>query len=158
MGSCCSPGTSDQPLPTFLERGVNFCHFGALSVFQPKVIWMKNQMEIGEDPRYLALMNQGICSLEIRKPSPFDGGVYTCKAVNPLGEASVNCKLNVTGMYLISELFALGLPILMQLLRFPKGIATILGEFYCGLESFVPYGNSNHSHVTNYFSLLERCD
>ncbi|XP_028590529.2 myosin-binding protein H [Podarcis muralis] len=63
---------------------------------KPKVIWMKNQMEIGEDPRYLALMNQGICSLEIRKPSPFDGGVYTCKAVNPLGEASVNCKLNVT--------------------------------------------------------------
>ncbi|XP_061487799.1 myosin-binding protein H, partial [Rhineura floridana] len=61
----------------------------------PKVIWMKNQMEIREDPKYLALMNQGVCSLEIRKPSPFDGGVYTCKAVNPLGEASVDCRLNV---------------------------------------------------------------
>ncbi|XP_060087085.1 myosin-binding protein H [Heteronotia binoei] len=62
---------------------------------KPKVIWMKNQMEIREDPKYVALMNQGVCSLEIRKPSPFDGGVYTCKAVNPLGEASVDCKLNV---------------------------------------------------------------
>ncbi|XP_062975822.1 myosin-binding protein H [Elgaria multicarinata webbii] len=62
---------------------------------KPKVIWMKNQMEIREDPKYLAVMNQGVCSLEIRKPSPFDGGVYTCKAVNALGEASVDCRLNV---------------------------------------------------------------
>ncbi|XP_066480779.1 myosin-binding protein H [Tiliqua scincoides] len=61
---------------------------------KPKVIWMKNQMEIREDPKYLALMKEGVCSLEIRKPSPFDGGVYTCKAVNALGEASVDCKLS----------------------------------------------------------------
>ncbi|XP_015678994.1 myosin-binding protein H [Protobothrops mucrosquamatus] len=62
---------------------------------KPKVIWMKNQREIQEDPKYLVHMNQGICCLEIRKPSPFDGGVYTCKAVNPFGEASVDCKLNI---------------------------------------------------------------
>ncbi|XP_063156136.1 myosin-binding protein H [Candoia aspera] len=62
---------------------------------KPKVIWMKNRKEIQEDPKYLVHTNQGICCLEIRKPSPFDGGVYTCKAVNPLGEASVDCKLNI---------------------------------------------------------------
>ncbi|KGL90298.1 Myosin-binding protein H, partial [Charadrius vociferus] len=62
---------------------------------QPKIIWMKNQMEIREDPKYIAMIEQGVCSLEIRKPSPFDGGIYTCKAVNPLGEASVDCKLDV---------------------------------------------------------------
>ncbi|XP_053099343.1 myosin-binding protein H isoform X2 [Hemicordylus capensis] len=62
---------------------------------KPKVIWMKNQMEIREDPKYVAITNEGVCSLEIRKPSPFDGGVYTCKAVNALGEASVDCRLNV---------------------------------------------------------------
>ncbi|KAM6108285.1 myosin-binding protein H [Pterocles gutturalis] len=62
---------------------------------QPRIIWMKNQMEIREDPKYIAMIEQGICSLEIRKASPFDGGVYTCKAVNPLGEASVDCKLDV---------------------------------------------------------------
>ncbi|XP_006029715.1 myosin-binding protein H [Alligator sinensis] len=61
----------------------------------PKIIWMKNQMEIREDPRYISIIEQGVCSLAIRKPSPFDGGVYTCKAVNPLGEASVDCKLDV---------------------------------------------------------------
>ncbi|XP_068774332.1 myosin-binding protein H [Struthio camelus] len=62
---------------------------------QPKIIWMKNQMEIREDPKYIAMTEHGVCSLEIRKPSPFDGGIYTCKAVNPLGEASVDCKLDV---------------------------------------------------------------
>lgn len=56
---------------------------------------MKNQMEIREDPKYIAMIEQGVCSLEIRKPSPFDGGIYTCKAVNVLGEASVDCKLDV---------------------------------------------------------------
>lgn len=62
---------------------------------KPKIIWMKNQMEIREDPKYRALTNQGVCSLEIRKPCPFDGGVYSCKAVNDLGEAIVDCRLDV---------------------------------------------------------------
>lgn len=75
---------------------LNICVY--LAVYQPKIIWMKNQMEIREDPKYIALIDQGVCSLEIRKPGPFDGGVYTCKAVNPLGEASVDCKLDVKSM------------------------------------------------------------
>lgn len=62
---------------------------------KPKIVWLKNQMEIGEDPKFRSLVNQGVCSLEIRKPCPFDGGVYTCKAINALGEATVVCKLNV---------------------------------------------------------------
>ncbi|XP_037668031.1 myosin-binding protein H [Choloepus didactylus] len=60
-----------------------------------KIIWMKNKMNIQGDPKYRALSEQGICSLEIRKPSPFDSGVYTCKATNVLGEASVDCRLEV---------------------------------------------------------------
>ncbi|XP_073472204.1 myosin-binding protein H-like [Aquarana catesbeiana] len=62
---------------------------------KPKIVWMKNQMEIREDPKFRSLVNQGVCSLEIRRPSPFDGGVYTCKAVNSQGEATVDCRLNV---------------------------------------------------------------
>lgn len=58
---------------------------------------MKNKMNIQGDPKYRALSEQGICTLEIRKPSPFDSGVYTCKAVNVLGEASVDCRLEVKG-------------------------------------------------------------
>ncbi|XP_053447674.1 myosin-binding protein H-like isoform X2 [Nycticebus coucang] len=62
---------------------------------RPKIIWLKNKMDIQGDPKYRALTYLGICSLEIRKPGPFDGGIYTCKAVNPLGEASVECRVDV---------------------------------------------------------------
>ncbi|XP_078403027.1 myosin-binding protein H-like [Cetorhinus maximus] len=62
---------------------------------KPKISWLKNQMLLGQDPKFRALTNEGICTLEIRKPSPFDGGVYTCKAVNALGEAVADCRLDV---------------------------------------------------------------
>src|SRR5256885_16665837 len=35
--------------------------------------------DIQGNPKYRALTHLGICSLEIRKPGPFDGGIYTCK-------------------------------------------------------------------------------
>lgn len=66
-------------------------------LLQPKVIWMKNKIAISDDPRYRMFSNQGVCTLEIRKPSPYDGGMYTCKAFNDLGEAQVDCKLEVKG-------------------------------------------------------------
>ncbi|XP_063798955.1 myosin-binding protein C, fast-type-like isoform X2 [Pseudophryne corroboree] len=62
---------------------------------KPRVIWMKNKMEIRDDPKFLMKHNQGVLTLNIRKPSPFDGGTYTCKAINDLGEAEVDCKLEV---------------------------------------------------------------
>lgn len=66
------------------------------SVFlQPKIVWMKNQMIIGDDPKFRQICVQGICSLEIRKPGNFDGGVYSCRAKNDHGEATVSCKLEV---------------------------------------------------------------
>uniref|UniRef100_A0A670YLP8 Myosin-binding protein C, slow-type n=1 Tax=Pseudonaja textilis TaxID=8673 RepID=A0A670YLP8_PSETE len=64
---------------------------------KPKITWMKNKIIIMNDPRYRMFSNQGVCTLEIRKPSPYDGGTYTCKAVNSLGEAEVECKLEVRG-------------------------------------------------------------
>lgn len=62
---------------------------------KPKIEWMKNQMIIGDDPKFRQICVQGICSLEIRKPSTFDGGVYSCRAKNTFGEATVSCKLEV---------------------------------------------------------------
>uniref|UniRef100_A0A8C5D7Y6 Myosin-binding protein H n=1 Tax=Gouania willdenowi TaxID=441366 RepID=A0A8C5D7Y6_GOUWI len=62
---------------------------------KPKIEWLKNQMIIGDDPKFRQISNQGICSLEIRKPCSFDGGVYTCRAKNEQGEAAVSCKLEV---------------------------------------------------------------
>ncbi|XP_053546731.1 myosin-binding protein C, fast-type isoform X2 [Bombina bombina] len=62
---------------------------------KPKVIWLKNKMEIRDDPKFLMKHNQGVLTLNIRKPSPFDAGTYTCKAINDLGEAEVDCRLDV---------------------------------------------------------------
>ncbi|XP_016067084.1 PREDICTED: myosin-binding protein H isoform X2 [Miniopterus natalensis] len=65
---------------------------------KPKIIWMKNNMNIQGDPKYRTFSEQGVYTLEIRKPSPFDSGVYTCKAINVLGEASVDCRLEVKAL------------------------------------------------------------
>ncbi|XP_047194492.1 myosin-binding protein C, slow-type isoform X9 [Hippoglossus stenolepis] len=78
---------------------------------RPKVIWMKNKIMIVDDPRYRMFSNQGVCTLEIRKPSPYDGGLYTCKAINDLGEAQVECKLEVKGGFTFYELMQRGVPL-----------------------------------------------
>uniref|UniRef100_A0A8C9KWT1 Myosin binding protein C2 n=1 Tax=Panthera tigris altaica TaxID=74533 RepID=A0A8C9KWT1_PANTA len=62
---------------------------------RPKVVWMKNKMEIREDPKFLMTNYQGVLTLNIRRPSPFDAGTYSCRAVNELGEALAECKLEV---------------------------------------------------------------
>ncbi|XP_015240505.1 PREDICTED: myosin-binding protein C, cardiac-type isoform X4 [Cyprinodon variegatus] len=62
---------------------------------KPKVTWYKNKMDISNEAKYRMMSKQGIVTLEIRKPCPFDGGVYTCKAVNDKGEDVVECKLEV---------------------------------------------------------------
>ncbi|XP_077449593.1 myosin-binding protein C, slow-type isoform X3 [Stigmatopora argus] len=76
-----------------------------------KVTWMKNKIIIGDDPRYRMFSNQGVCTLEIRKPSPYDGGMYTCRAINDLGEAQVECKLEVKGGFTFYELLQRGVPL-----------------------------------------------
>ncbi|XP_077481328.1 myosin-binding protein C, fast-type-like [Stigmatopora argus] len=62
---------------------------------KPKIMWMKNKMIIGDDPKYLMQNNQGVVTLNIRKPSTFDGGKYTCVATNDLGKDEVECKLDI---------------------------------------------------------------
>ncbi|XP_073401115.1 myosin-binding protein C, slow-type isoform X3 [Dendrobates tinctorius] len=78
---------------------------------KPKITWMKNKVVIMNDPRYRMFSNQSVCTLEIRKPSPYDGGTYTCKAVNDLGEAEVDCKLEVKGGVTFYRLLMQGVPL-----------------------------------------------
>ncbi|KAL0993313.1 hypothetical protein UPYG_G00105970 [Umbra pygmaea] len=65
---------------------------------KPKIVWMKNKMVIGEDPKFLMQNNQGVLTLNIRRPSQFDGGKYSCKAINDLGEDEVECRLEVRAL------------------------------------------------------------
>lgn len=60
-------------------------------------------MIIGEDPKFLMQNNQGVLTLNIRKPSTFDGGKYSCMAVNELGQDEVECKLDVRGKNRVEE-------------------------------------------------------
>ncbi|NWI52494.1 MYPC3 protein, partial [Calyptomena viridis] len=64
---------------------------------KPKISWYKNKMDLSGDAKYRMFSKQGVLTLEIRKPSPFDGGIYTCKAVNECGEAEIECRLDVRG-------------------------------------------------------------
>ncbi|XP_004373811.1 myosin-binding protein C, slow-type [Trichechus manatus latirostris] len=77
---------------------------------KPKITWMKNKVAIVDDPRYRMFSNQGVCTLEIRKPSPYDGGTYSCKAVNELGAAEMECKLEVKGGLSFCRLLLQGVP------------------------------------------------
>uniref|UniRef100_A0A3P8V5L4 Myosin-binding protein C, slow-type n=1 Tax=Cynoglossus semilaevis TaxID=244447 RepID=A0A3P8V5L4_CYNSE len=90
--------------PKFTQPLINICAVAGYNTTlncsvranpRPKVMWMKNKIIIVDDPRYRIFSNQGVCTLEIRKPSPYDGGTYTCKAINDLGEDQVECKLEV---------------------------------------------------------------
>uniref|UniRef100_A0ABM5F9V1 Myosin-binding protein C, cardiac-type n=1 Tax=Pogona vitticeps TaxID=103695 RepID=A0ABM5F9V1_9SAUR len=62
---------------------------------KPKIFWFKNKVDLSQDPKYRMFSKHGVLTLEIRKPSPFDGGIYTCKAVNECGEAEIECRLDV---------------------------------------------------------------
>ena len=93
---CCVPKFT-QPL---VDRSVVAGYSTAISCAvkgypKPKIIWMKNKTIIGDDPKYLMLNNQGVLTLNIRKPSSFDGGKYSCMAVNELGKDEVECKVDV---------------------------------------------------------------
>ncbi|XP_043943694.1 myosin-binding protein C, slow-type isoform X4 [Protopterus annectens] len=77
---------------------------------KPKIYWFKNRVLITDDPRYRTFNSQGVCTLEIRKPSPYDGGIYSCKAENDLGSTEVECKLEVKGGITYYELLMQGVP------------------------------------------------
>lgn len=64
---------------------------------QPKISWFKNGLDLGEDARFRMFCKQGVLTLEIRKPCPYDGGVYVCRATNLQGEAQCECRLEVRG-------------------------------------------------------------
>lgn len=78
------------------------CHQDAFLLFflldvQPKISWFKNGLDLGEDARFRMFCKQGVLTLEIRKPCPYDGGVYVCRATNLQGEAQCECRLEVRG-------------------------------------------------------------
>ncbi|XP_029699133.1 myosin binding protein Cb isoform X6 [Takifugu rubripes] len=96
MDMACMPKFTQPLVDRTVVAGYSTAISCAVKGFpRPKIVWMKNKMIIGEDPKYLMQNNQGVLTLNIRKPSPFDGGKYSCMAVNDLGKDVVECKLDV---------------------------------------------------------------
>uniref|UniRef100_A0A452FLI6 Myosin-binding protein C, cardiac-type n=1 Tax=Capra hircus TaxID=9925 RepID=A0A452FLI6_CAPHI len=65
---------------------------------KPKISWFKNGLDLSKDARFRMFSKQGVLTLEIRKPCPFDGGVYACRATNLEGEAQCECRLEVPAL------------------------------------------------------------
>uniref|UniRef100_A0A452TWK9 Myosin binding protein C3 n=1 Tax=Ursus maritimus TaxID=29073 RepID=A0A452TWK9_URSMA len=61
----------------------------------PWISWFKNGLDLRADARFRMFSKQGVLTLEIRKPCPFDGGIYVCRATNLQGEAQCECRLEV---------------------------------------------------------------
>lgn len=65
----------------------------------PKVQWFHNDQLIKETKDISILQdNSGICSLTISEVFPEDGGEYSCKAINALGEAVCTTQISVEGI------------------------------------------------------------
>ncbi|KAM9221825.1 myosin-binding protein C, cardiac-type [Dugong dugon] len=62
---------------------------------KPRISWFKNGLDLGKNARFRMFCKQGVLTLEIRKPCPFDGGIYVCRATNLQGEAQCECRLEV---------------------------------------------------------------
>lgn len=62
-----------------------------------RVDWYHNGRPLVTGSRVKTISDFGYVILEVAGVYPRDSGVYTCRAVNKVGEASVSCKLNVKG-------------------------------------------------------------
>uniref|UniRef100_A0A8C9FWD7 Myosin binding protein C, cardiac n=1 Tax=Pavo cristatus TaxID=9049 RepID=A0A8C9FWD7_PAVCR len=75
----------------------NLCGLSETAATTKNPAYIQKTVDLSGDAKYRMFSKQGVLTLEIRKPTPFDGGFYTCKAVNERGEAEIECRLDVRG-------------------------------------------------------------
>lgn len=61
------------------------------------VQWYKNGKILEEASRIISRFDFGIVSLDVVGVRPDDSGIYTCRAVNEVGEAISTCTIKVEG-------------------------------------------------------------
>lgn len=61
----------------------------------PVISWYKNDRCVDQAPDYRTSFNNGMCRLTIEETFMEDDARYTCRAVNPAGEAATSAKLTV---------------------------------------------------------------
>lgn len=58
------------------------------------VVWLKSEMEVTLDNRIQTLIDGDKHTLLIRQVQPSDFGIYTCRAINDLGQGEVQIQLS----------------------------------------------------------------
>lgn len=65
----------------------------------PKVTWYHNGQPVKEGKEVTIYQDsEGVCKLAIAEVFPEDGGIYSCQALNPAGEAICAASLIVEGL------------------------------------------------------------
>lgn len=62
-----------------------------------RVEWYKNGKTLVSGTRIRSTCDFGLVSLDIVTVRPDDSGIYTCRAVNEVGEAITTCSMKVEG-------------------------------------------------------------
>ena len=96
-------------------------HFEAklVPVGDPKlrVEWLKDGRPIQASNRMSTLHDFGFVALDLKYTRPDDTGVYTCRAVNQLGEAVINANLQVRNKLTITMIPVISLIMLVGILQ-----------------------------------------
>ncbi|XP_012936768.1 uncharacterized protein LOC101859779, partial [Aplysia californica] len=69
------------------------CH--VLGLPSPTVSWFKDEINIDNSPEFIITKINGACCLKIRQAKRHHAARYTCRALNPGGEASSSARLTV---------------------------------------------------------------
>lgn len=69
------------------------CHVTGIP--SPTISWSKDESNVDQSPEYVITKINGTCCLKIRKIGRHHSGRFTCRAINPGGEAASSARLNV---------------------------------------------------------------
>ena len=69
------------------------CH--VMGIPSPTISWYKDEINIDNSPEYVITKINGTCCLKIRKITHEHSARYTCRAINPGGEAASSARLSV---------------------------------------------------------------
>ena len=69
------------------------CH--VVGIPSPTVSWFKDETNVDNSPEYVITKINGSCCLKVRQAMSTHSARYTCRAINPGGEAASSARISV---------------------------------------------------------------
>lgn len=69
------------------------CH--VVGIPSPTVSWFKDEINVDNSPEYVITKINGSCCLKVRQAMSTHSARYTCRAINPGGEAASSARISV---------------------------------------------------------------